>query len=212
MGTYNLAAITKRIYGSGFSFFNLKTLKDILEIKKEAALFLVVKKLIKTGILIKIEKNKYLLEGAKTSDFALANFLYQSSYVSFESALNFYGILSQFPYEISSATARRTVKKEFQDKVFTYTRIKKDLFWGYEKKQGFIIALPEKALADQLYLSSKGYKRMNLDEYNLEIISAPKLKKYLDQYPKTRQFKSVLRGLGEYIRSRRDKSLLHPSL
>jgi len=199
MGTYNLAAITKRIYESGFSFFNLKTLKDILEIEKEAALFLAVKKLIKTGILIKIEKNKYLLEGAKTSDFALANFFYQSSYVSFESALNFYGILSQFPYEISSATARKTVKKEFQDKVFTYTRIKKDLFWGYEKKQGFIIALPEKALADQLYLSSKGYKRMNLDEYNLEIISAPKLKKYLDQYPKTRQFKSILEKVKPYL-------------
>ena len=199
MGTYNLAAITKRIYESGFSFFNLKTLKDILEIEKEAALFLAVKKLIKTGILIKIEKNKYLLEGAKTSDFALANFLYQSSYVSFESALNFYGILSQFPYEISSATTRKTVKKEFQDKVFTYTRIKKDLFWGYEKKQGFIIALPEKALADQLYLSSKGYKRMNLDEYNLEIISAPKLKKYLDQYPKTRQFKSILEKVKPYL-------------
>ena len=107
MVTYNLAGITKKIYQSNFSFFSLKTLKDILEIGKEAVLFSVIKKLIKTGVLIKIEKDKYLLEGVKISDFALANFLYQPSYVSFESALNFYGILSQFPYEISSATARK---------------------------------------------------------------------------------------------------------
>ncbi len=200
MVTYNLAGITKKIYQSNLSFFNLKTLRDILEIEKEAVLFSVIKKLIKTGILIKIEKDKYLLEGAKTSDFALANFLYQQSYISFESALNFYGILSQFPYEISSATARKTVKKEFQGKMFTYARIKKDLFWGYEKKQNFIIAFPEKALADQIYLFSKGYKRMNLEEYNLEAISISKFKKYLSKYPKTRQFKSVLRSLGEYIR------------
>jgi len=199
METYNLAAITKRIYESGFSFLGLRTLKNVLEIKKKASLFLVIKKLIKTGILIKIEKNKYLLKSAKTNDFALANFLYQPSYVSFETALNFYGILSQFPYEISSATTRKTNKKKFEDKVFTYTRIKKDLFWGYEKKGGFIIALPEKALADQIYLSSKGYKRINLDEYDLERISTLKLKKYLNKYPKTRQFKNILEKVKKYL-------------
>ena len=199
METYNLAAITKRIYESGFSFLGLRTLKNILEIKKEASLFFVIKKLIKAEILIKIEKNKYLLKSAKTSDFALANFLYQPSYISFETALNFYGILSQFPYEISSATTRKTSKKKFEDKVFTYTRIKKDLFWGYEKKKGVIIALPEKALADQLYLSAKGYKRINLDEYNLERISILKLKKYLNKYPKTRQFKNILEKVKKYL-------------
>jgi len=199
METYNLATITKRIYESSLSFFSSKTLKDILEIKKEVTFFLTIKKLIKAGVLIRIEKNKYLLKNAKFSDFALANFLYQPSYISFESALNFYGILSQFPYEISSATARKTTKKEFEDKVFTYTRIKRDLFWGYEKKGSFIIAFPEKALADQLYLSAKGYKRINLDEYDLEGISTLRLKKYLNKYPKTRQFKSILEKAEEYL-------------
>lgn len=199
METYNLAIITKKIYESGFSFFSLKTLKDILEIKKEATLFSVIKKLIKTGILIKMEKDKYLLEGAKTSDFALANFLYQPSYVSFESALNFHGILSQFPYEISSATTRKTGRKEFQDKVFTYARIKKDLFWGYEKKEDFIIAFPEKALLDQLYLAAKGYKKLNLDEYDLTRIRISRLKEYLNKYPQTRQVKSTIKTLKNYI-------------
>ena len=199
MERYNLVGITKSIYDSGLSLFTLKTLRDIFEVKKEGTFFSLLKKLIKAGILIKIEKDKYLLKGAKVCDFALANFFYPSSYISFESALNFYGILSQFPYVISSATSRKTVKKVFQDKVFEYVHIKKDLFWGYEKKQDFIIALPEKALLDQLYLAGKGYKKTNLDEYNLEEINSSRLKKFLAQYPKTGQFKRVIEKLKKYL-------------
>ncbi len=187
------------IYNSGFSLFTVKTLSYISEIKKEGTLFSVIKKLLQAGILVKIERDKYLLKGTKINDFSLANFIYQPSYVSFESALNFYGILSQFPYEISSATTKKTVGKIFQNKVFTYTHIKKDLFWGYEKKEDFVIAFPEKALLDQLYLTAKGYKRINLDEYDISKVRISRLKKYLSKYPKTRQFKSAVKMLKKYI-------------
>jgi len=199
MERYNLAGITKKVYDSGFSFFTLKTLRDILEINRESTLFSIVKKLMKAGVLLKIEKDKYLLKGREAGDFALADFIYQPSYVSFESALNFYGILSQFPYEISSATARKSVKKVFQDKIFVYTHIKKELFWGYEKKENFLIALPEKALLDQVYLMSKGYKSISLDEYDLSRIKVSRLKEYLSKYPKTRQFKSAVKLLKKYL-------------
>jgi len=199
MERYNLADLTKRIYESGLSFFNLKTLKDILEIKKESSLFFIIEKFLEADILTRVEKGKYLLTNAKVSDFALANFLYQPSYVSFESALNFYGILSQFPYEVSSATTKKTFQKEFKEKIFTYTRIKKDLFWGYEKKENFLIAFPEKALLDQIYLASKGQKSLNFEEYNLENISISKFRKYLNKYPKTRQFKSILEKIKQYL-------------
>jgi len=199
METYSLAVLTKKIYDSGLFFFTLKTLKDILAIKKEGTLFSAVKRLTKAWILLRLEKNKYLLKDAKVSDFALANFFYQPSYISFESALNFYGILSQFPYEISSATTKKTAKKTFEGKIFTYTEIKKDLFWGYEKRDNFIIALPEKALLDQLYLSAKGYKKINLDEYELQGMRLSRLREYLDKYPKTRQFKNAINSLKNYI-------------
>ncbi|OQX71484.1 hypothetical protein B6D52_01400 [Candidatus Parcubacteria bacterium 4484_255] len=164
MGTYNLAIITKKIYNSGLLLFHTKTLKDILGTKKQSTLFSVIKKLVNAGILTRIGKNKYLLEDSNIKDFSIANFIYNSSYISFESALNFYGILSQFPYEISSATNRKTVKKYFHDKIFTYVHIQKKLFWGYEKKDGFIIAHPEKAILDQLYLSSKGYNFLKAEQ------------------------------------------------
>jgi len=200
MERYNLATATKKIYDSNFSLFTLKTLRDLLGIKKESTLFSIIKKLTKLGILTKIEKNKYLLKEAKIHDFVLANFIYQPSYISFESALNFSGILSQFPYEISSATTKKTVEKVFQGKTFVYTQIKKNLFWGYEKKEDFIIAFPEKALLDQLYLAAKGYKRINLDEYDLSKIYISRLKEFLDKYSKTRQFKSAIKLLKKYLR------------
>lgn len=199
MERYNLATITKKIYNSKFLLFTLKTLTDILEIKKESTVFSVIKKLLQAEVLIKLERNKYLLKGDKVNDFALANFLYQPSYISFESALNFYGILSQFPYEISSATPKKTVGKNFQNKAFIYTHIKRDLFWGYDKKEDFIIAFPEKALLDQLYLAAKGYKKINLDEYDLSKINITRLKNYLKKYPKTRQFKIAIKKIKEYI-------------
>ena len=197
---YNMARMTKLIYKSKIVFFKLKTLRDILEIKKEGTLFTVIKRLIDENVLTRVERNKYLLKDTDISDFSLANFLYQPSYISFESALNFYGILSQFPYEISSATPKKTNQKRFEGKIFTYTQIKKDLFWGYEKRDNFLIALPEKALLDQLYLVAKGQKNINLDELNLENISIIRLKRFVKKYPLTRQFKNMLDKAESYFK------------
>lgn len=199
MERYDLAAITKLIYDSNFLFFTLKTIRDILEIEKESTLFSIVKKLIKAGVLLRLERNKYLLKEAKVNDFSLANYICIPSYISFESALNFYGILSQFPHEISSATTKKTTCKTLQGKAFVYNHIKRDLFWGYEKKENFLIAFAEKAFLDQLYLSAKGYKKINLDEYDLKRLHLLRLKEYLPKYPKTRQFNNALKTLKGYI-------------
>lgn len=195
MERYNLASATKKIYDSGLKLFSLNTLKGLLEIKKESTMFAIIKKLVISGVLQKIERNKYFLKGVKVNDFSLANFIYQPSYISFESALNFYGILAQFPYEIVSGTSRKTAQKVIDGKTFTYVHLQKSLFWGYEKKNAFLIALPEKALLDQLYLATKGLRKINLDEYDLSLINWEKFKDYLEKYPQTRQFKSILKRL-----------------
>lgn len=196
---YNLALITKKIYSSDLKLFTLKSLRDILEIKKESTFFEVIRKLLKNEVLVKIERNKYFLKDAKIHDFALANFIYQPSYISFESALSFYGILSQFPYEVLSSTPKKTIQKVINKRVFVYIHIKKDLFWGYEKQAGFLIALPEKALLDQLYLASKGLKVLNFDEYDLSLIKTKRFKEYLLKFPKTRQFNKTLDLIKKYI-------------
>lgn len=198
MERYNLATATKRIYDSGLKVFTMDTLRDILEIKKQSSIFKVVKQLITNGVLEKVERNKYSLKGGEINDFYLANFIYAPSYVSFESALNFYGVLSQFPYGVTSATSRKPVQKSVDNKVFTYAHLQKSLFWGYEKKDGFLIALPEKALLDQLYLAAKGLRKIALDEYDFSLIKGPRLKYYLKKYPQTRPLKKMVGELRKY--------------
>ena len=194
-----MALVTKKIYDSGFQFFTLKTLQDILQIKKEATFYSVLKRLLKNGVLLKIERDKYLLKNGKANNFSLANFLYKPSYVSFESALNIYGILSQFPQETTSATPRKTKEKIINGRIFSFTHLKKSLFWGYEKKKDFLIALPEKAFLDQLYLASKGLKSNNLDEYDLSFVNQAKVKRLIKKFPKTRQFKSIVEKVKEFL-------------
>ncbi|MCD6270372.1 hypothetical protein J7J23_01175, partial [bacterium] len=93
--------------------------------------------------------------------FLLANFIYSPSYISLESALNYYSIIPDIPFTITSVTINKT--KKFKTKnygVFYYSHLKPDLFFGFksilvEKKYSYIIALPEKALFDYLYLKGR---------------------------------------------------------
>jgi hypothetical protein len=187
METYNLAFAVKKIYDSGISFFDLKTLNHILKINKNSTFYFVLRQLLSQKILIKIERNKYILENSKINDFTISNFLYSPSYISFESALNYYGVLPQFSYEITACASRKTKIKKFENKVFSYLHIKKELFWGYQKINDFLIALPEKALCDYLYFWVKGLKKINIDELDLSELDRGKIKKFISRYPLTKQ-------------------------
>lgn len=200
METYNLAVATKKLYDSNLELFTLKTVRDILEVRKESTFFNLLSRLLQSKVLLKVERGKYALGKAKINDFSLANFLYSSSYVSFETALNFYNILSQFPYEITSATFKKPVQKTVWNKSFSYIHVQKNLFWGYKKRDSFLVATPEKALLDQLYLASKGWKSLSLDEYDFSSIDTRKFKIYLKKYPVSRQFNKVVKLLVSYFK------------
>lgn len=187
MESYNSALSVKRIYDSGFEFFTIKTLRDILGIKKESTLHNTVKRLVGSGILTKLEKNKYILKSAKVSELNLANLLYFPSYISFETALNIHGVISQFPYEITNATTKKSLVKKINGIVFSYIHLDKSLYWGYQKNN-YLLAEPEKALLDLAYISSKGFKKIDLEVYDFTAINKTKLKMYLGKYPATRQF------------------------
>jgi len=199
MKSYDMSLITKKIYESSVQLFTLKTLREHLGVGKSSSLFKVVNRLIDSGVLIKIERNKYALKKYSCSEFTLANFLTESSYVSFESALSFYGILSQFPYEVTSATLGQTRSKKCNGKEYGYYHIQKSLFWGYVKVDDYLIAEKEKALADQIYLASKGIKKIHPDEYDFSHIDPKKLKSYLSKFPQTYQMKKSIEILKTFI-------------
>ena len=130
-----MSLLTKKIYESSSQLFTLQTLREHLDIDKSSSLFNIVNRLLESGVLIKIERNKYGLKKYSCSDFVLANFIYEPSYVSFESALSYHGILSQFPYELTSATLGQTRSKKFNGKEYGYYHLKKISFLGICKSR-----------------------------------------------------------------------------
>ena len=199
MKTYDLASLTKEIRDSGLYFFRIDTLQNVLKVPNHRSLYNVLSQLVRAGILDKAERNTYIRSDYQGSEFALANFLYQPSYISFESALSFYGVLSQFPIEVTSATLKLPRTKICKDKQFSYFRIKKDLFWGYTKQENYLIADAEKALLDQLYFSTKGNKSLSFDEYDFSRLHKKTIFQYAQLFPHTRQFLSGMKQLKEYL-------------
>lgn len=119
----------------------------------------------KKGYLEKIRKGVYKISDFEVKDvFLISNFIYSPSYISLESALNYYSIIPDIPFAITSVTLRKT--KRFKIKnygIFYYYHIKSDLYFAFrtilvEKKYSYNIAFPEKALFDYLYLKAKGIK------------------------------------------------------
>jgi predicted transcriptional regulator of viral defense system len=149
-------------------------------LKKTRTLENIIKSLLNTEIFMSLEKGKYLLTSSQPSDFEIANFLYSPSYISLETGLNHYGILSQFPMEITSVTTAKKSTKLILGKAYIYSKINTRLFTGYYKEENYLIAYPEKALFDYLYMITRALKTVSyLDEMDFSRIDKNKLKNYL---------------------------------
>ena len=96
--------------------------------------------------------------------FSLVSFLASShqAYVSFLSALHLHGVIEQIPQIIYAATTGHTRMKRTPVGVYSFHRMHPSFFRGFDWYRGgstFLIATPEKALVDSLYLSSRKGKR-----------------------------------------------------
>ncbi|MBI4208736.1 MAG: hypothetical protein HY538_03390 [Deltaproteobacteria bacterium] len=154
----------KRLQQCKRKTFTTQDLKKLLEIQQDNTAYKTAESLVRKEFLLRLRKGLFAFAFSPPEDFEVANALYSPSYISLETALNVHGILSQFPYPITSVTPRKTRKFQTLDKEFEYVHLQKGLFWGYEKKGAFLIAQPEKALMDQIYLVSKGWRKINFEE------------------------------------------------
>lgn len=114
----------------------------------------------KKNLIIKLRNSWYSFpEYLNTSNiqYFVSNKMYTPSYISLHSALAFYGII---PEAIVRTTAVGSLKKaNFENAFgsFSYQQILPALMFGYEQKsflnkQSLILATPEKAILDLLYL------------------------------------------------------------
>ncbi|HCJ67675.1 MAG TPA: hypothetical protein DHV62_10285 [Elusimicrobia bacterium] len=96
--------------------------------------------------------------------YSIIPFLFRQhrAYVSFVSALHLYGIVEQIPQVITLASTAHT--KIIKTSIATYSvhRLAPSFFGGfrwYNETGDFLIAEPEKALVDSIYLSARKKKQ-----------------------------------------------------
>lgn len=147
---------------------------------------------VKAGRLIRLKRGIYTLpEDRRKIQFStvwLANTLYSPSYLSREFSLFWYDLIPERVSTATSITLLKTAKFENPLGSFSYRNIKKELFLGFDEvedefKRKFLMAKPEKALLDFLYLSRdwkpteeffrEGLRLQQLDQLNFSL-----LKKY----------------------------------
>lgn len=114
----------------------------------------------------------------------LGCFLRTPSYISGEWALNRHGIILQAPVVCTVLTLQMSVGKSrdifFGGITIEFSRIAPRLFNGFAVKDGFNLAVPEKALLDTVYLR----KRIPFaDELDWEAIDKGKLLRLAEPFP-----------------------------
>ena len=182
METYSTTDIIKIMKEREMGTFSLDDFGRLLNINNQNSLYKKIQRLEKKEIIKKLIKGKYLFIFNKTDDFKIANYIYQPSYISLESALSFYGIITGFSYKITSITVKKSLSYIIDEKDYLYSHINQDLFWGYEKKEDFLIAEKEKALVDLIYFYSKGLRGFDREDLDISEINKKKLILYAKKF------------------------------
>jgi len=179
--------------------------------------------MVKKGELLRLKRGVYLLgEPYRTTPadtLSIANILYAPSYVSFEYALSYYGLIPERVYEVTSATMR--LKKLFETPLGRYSYrpvpvagYALGVDWLYDRQNGGrLIATPEKALCDKIR-ADRGIGKLSqrkLREYleedlrieagSLETMDAELILAIADAYRSTN-----LRNLAKLVGKRRESA------
>ncbi len=184
--------LIKKLQRIGKPFYSIADLEKITGLNKDP-LYVKLNRLQKRGVLNRITKGIYIVPDEESKLDKIASQLYFPSYLSFESALSIYGVLTLIPYALTFATVKKTKKITIMNRLVEFRQIKKGLFFGYEMQEGIYVAEPEKAFLDTLYFYTRGKLTLDIDELNLKGISRKVIFKYAKRFPEN--VKAQLRKL-----------------
>lgn len=168
------------------AYFTVADLEKMLGLPR-ASVYVTLHRLVQSGLLIRLRKNAYTTFTETVDAEKVVGELYWPCYLSFESALSQYGILSQLPYTLRFATTRPSKKMSIGTVAVECSHLKPDLFFGYILKNERNIATPEKALLDQLYLVSRGKATLTVEELDLRDLDKDTFEKFARKFPSSTQ-------------------------
>ena len=138
-----------------------------------------IRRMAERGELIPIIRGLYETD-CDAPGYCLAGSIYGPSYLSFEFALAWHGLIPEAVYQFTCATFHKKRKKEYETPYgqFAYQDVPDEAYpYGVELREengySFQLAAPEKALCDQLYKlapcgSQKEMKELLYDNLRIE--------------------------------------------
>lgn len=167
---------------------NLFTIEDVIKYFPKddlASLRIQLSRLTKKKLITRIKRGLYSYDRQIVDELELANVLYLPSYISVETALNYYGIIPDVPQGITSVTTITSKKIKTVFGVYYYLKINPNLFFGFNiiktKEEYLRIAKKEKALLDFFYLrkiKDVADLRLNLKSFDFLLYE-----KYVKSFP-----------------------------
>jgi len=160
---------------------------------QEASARVMASRYTKSGILMRLKNNLYLMKSqsrqlSQDDVFYLSNIIQTPSYISFMTALSYYGATTQITRNVLEAVSPvRTQVYESEEWVFNYSKIDKDLYFGFIRVGKFFIATKEKALLDCLYFSTMGRYSLDVDSIDFSQFSAVEFRKISKKFPERTQ-------------------------
>ena len=129
-----------------------------IKYKKYSNIYQKINNECKKGILVKIKRGLYS-DDLYNDKEVIANICYNPSYISFEYALSYYGVIPEFVSTFTSATFGKKNNKIYhmKDSTFDYRSVPDEVFpmgiliMKNSKDISYKIASKEKALCDLLY-------------------------------------------------------------
>lgn len=126
-----------------------------------------VTKLVSNGWLIRIKRGLYAISDFSSrgflslSPYIVANLLVQNSYVSFESALSYYGMFDQLTDKVISISKNRYKTVQLGNTQYSFVHVKNQFYFGWTEatidNKIVRIATAEKALIDIIHFHRSKY-------------------------------------------------------
>ncbi|MCK5415617.1 MAG: hypothetical protein KAJ35_09575 [Thermoplasmata archaeon] len=181
------------------SLFSLSDLV-LLTGDDRSSLSVQLSRMVGSGMIERPVRGWYSNPFAPHTDEELAMVVRRPSYLSMEYALARRGVLSQAVHVHTLVTTSLPYTFRTGTRVLEYHQVKKDLFWGYQREGNVLVAEPEKALLDLVYVRFARGRTMGrealrslIDDMYIEDLDGTRLAGYADSFDtRTRQVISEL--------------------
>jgi predicted transcriptional regulator of viral defense system len=152
--------VAQRLHQLDLFYFSPSVLADLLSLERRQT-YRLIARLKDEELVEEVEKGKYLLLGLEpeqvlSNPLFIASHLVTPAYVSYWSALHYYGFTEQVPLTTFVATTKKKRPVSFRDFRFRFVTIKPHKFFGYRREMlgdlPVVVADEAKAIVDSLDL------------------------------------------------------------